>query len=186
MVRRLLLSVSVAVFLLLAMLMSVPAFAGGGGCYGQGVLEGAGNTVEMSRMCFSPVILRVQPGETVTFVNRDGLDHMVTGAAMAWGDFAQIKAGKSLKNRFMVPGIYPYACKLHYGMTGVIVVGEGTASGTISVANLRAGDVAAAAAPANQPAPGSTPWPAVALATGLLGIAAGYGVARFRGAPKAL
>jgi hypothetical protein len=130
------------------------------------------------------VILRVQPGETVTFFNRDGLDHMVTGAAMAWGDFAQIKAGKSLKNRFMVPGIYPYACKLHFGMSGAIVVSDGIASGTTAVANLRAGNVAATAPPANRPAPGSTPWPAVAVATALLGIAVGYGVARFRAAPK--
>jgi plastocyanin len=184
MVRRLLLRLSAAAALLLAMLLSVPALAGGG-CYGQGVLEGTGNTVEMSRMCFSPMILRVQPGETVTFVNRDGLDHVVTGAAMAWGDFTQIKAGESLKNRFMAPGIYPYTCKLHYGMTGAIVVGDGIAPGTTTVANLRSGNVAATA-PANQPAPGSTPWPAVALATGLLAIAAGYGVARFCKAAKAV
>jgi plastocyanin len=184
MVRRLLLSLSAAAILILAVLLSVPAFAGGGGCYGQGVLEGTGNTVEMSRMCFSPVVLRVQPGETVTFVNHDGLDHMVTGAAMAWGDFTQIRAGESLKNRFMAPGIYPYTCKLHYGMTGAIVVGDGMAPGTTTVANLRGGNVAATAS-ANQPAPGSTPWPALALATGLLGIAAGYGVARFRAAARA-
>jgi plastocyanin len=185
MVRRLLLSLSAAASLLLAMLLSVPAFAGGGGCYGQGVLEGTGNTVEMSRMCFSPVVLRVQPGETVTFVNRDGLDHMITGAAMAWGDFTQLKAGESLRNRFVAPGIYPYTCKLHFGMSGAIVVGDGIASGTTAVANLRAGNVAAPSPPANQPAPGSTPWPAVAVATALLGIAVGYGVARLRAAAKA-
>lgn len=186
MIRRLLLAVSAAVSLLLATLVSVPAFAGGACGHGQTVMEGTGNTVEMSALCFSPVVLRVQPGDTVTFVNRDGIEHLVTGAAMAWGDARRLKVGESLTNRFDTAGIYPYTCLLHYGMSGAIVVGDGIASGRTAVANLRAGKVAATAAPAKQPGPASTPWPAIAIVMALLGIAAGYGVAGVRGAGKVL
>ena len=57
-----------AAFLAVLIVPVAPA-AAGGGCH-QGVTHGDGDTVEMVDACFTPTILTVDPGETVT-VNTD-------------------------------------------------------------------------------------------------------------------
>ncbi len=69
--------------LLLAFLLgSVPASAGGG-CFGP-VSQGTGIKVDLTRICFSPTVLYVRPGDTVTWTNQDSFDHLVTGANLLW------------------------------------------------------------------------------------------------------
>jgi plastocyanin len=98
----------------------------GGGCH-EGATTGSGNEVDMIGACFTPTTLRVEPGETVTFVNRDGFAHMVGGTG--WGHFEDLQAGDTFSATFDDAGIYPYACIYHPGMTGAIVVGDGTGAG---------------------------------------------------------
>jgi plastocyanin len=109
-------------------LLAVPAWpaSAGGGCH-TGATTGGGNTVELRDMCFTPTTLRIDPGGTVTFVNRDSLTHMVGG--MGWGTSADLIAGEAFTATFADAGIYPYACIYHPGMTGAIVVGEGSGAG---------------------------------------------------------
>jgi plastocyanin len=103
-----------------------PAGAGGG-CHA-GRTKGQGATVEMVKACFTPSILRVDPGAEVTFVNKDPVTHNVT--ASDWGLFDDMDQGDSFSARFAEPGIYPYACTYHPGMTGAVVVGDGVAAGS--------------------------------------------------------
>ena len=103
-----------------------PAGAGGG-CHA-GLTKGQGATVEMVKACFTPSILRVDPGAEVTFVNKDPVTHNVT--ASDWGLFDDMDQGDSFSARFAEPGIYPYACTYHPGMTGAVVVGDGVAAGS--------------------------------------------------------
>jgi plastocyanin len=122
----------VAAFLAVLIVPVAPA-AAGGGCH-QGVTQGDGGTVEMIDACFTPTILQVDPGETVTFVNTDPMTHNVT--ANVWGYFEDLNEGDAFTATFDQPGIYPYACAYHPGMTGAIVVGSGTGAGngeTVSV-----------------------------------------------------
>lgn len=98
----------------------------GGGCHA-GVTEGSGTTVEMVEACFTPTVLSIDPGGSVTWVNRSGMVHNVT--ANLWGHFDDIADGERVTVRFDDEGTYPYACTYHPGMSGVVVVGDGDGPG---------------------------------------------------------
>lgn len=117
-----------------AVLGNTPVAAGGAACHEAPAREGTNGTVEMKIMCFAPTVMRVQPGTTVKFVNRDEMTHLVTGVAYKWGTADQVGPGSTTEVIFDAPGTYPYSCMLHYGMTGVIVVGDGTFSGGLAPA----------------------------------------------------
>ena len=148
MVRRIALALTTMALSWL-LLPAVPALAGGG-CHA-GVTTGSGDTVEMVDACFTPTTLRVDPGATVTFVNTDPMIHNVT--ANLWGHFDDLAEGDTFRATFDEPGIYPYACSYHPGMSGAIVVGDGTGAGngeTVAVAEAPAEtspEVSPAAAP---------------------------------------
>ncbi len=101
-----------------------PAFAGG--C-GQPATHGTGTTVAISEMCFRPSLLSVEPGATVTYVNRDPFAHNVGG--QLWGHFDDLEPGQRFRATFDAEGIYAFACTLHPGMTGAIIVGDGVGIG---------------------------------------------------------
>jgi plastocyanin len=118
--------------------------AAGAGCYG-GATQGEGDTVAMSDLCFTPSVLRVSPGTEVTFLNKDATTHNVT--AMGWSYFEDMKEGDAFRAAFKEPGIYPYACTYHAGMTGAIVVGDGTGAGSGEL--VTAAPLTGAVAPSN-------------------------------------
>ena len=113
------------------------ATAGGGGCH-EPVTDGRGTNVDLKGNCMITTILRVDPGDTVTFTNRDEIDHTVTGAGARSGDgttfgsFEPIPQGKSLSHTFPTNGVYVYYCIFHPGMVGAIVVGDGSGPGDAS------------------------------------------------------
>ena len=118
-------AVLAAVLLAIVLVPAFPA-AAGGGCH-DGVTQGTGDTVEMIDACFTPTTLRIAPGDTVTFVNTDPFTHNVT--ANLWGHFDDLDQGDTFTATFTEPGIYPYACTFHPGMSGAIVVGDGSGAG---------------------------------------------------------
>lgn len=95
--------------------------AAGGGCH-SAQTEGEGTTVAMAGMCFTPTVLRVEPGTEVTFVNRDPLAHIALG--VGWGEWKELGTGDRIAHTFDEAGTFPYTCNLHPGMSGVIVVGD--------------------------------------------------------------
>jgi plastocyanin len=105
----------------------VPMTAGsataGGGCY-QPTTEGRGTVVTMSEQCFGPAILRVDTGSKVTWVNKDPVAHNVIGHGVAWGSGPDLQPGDRFSEVFRKPGAYAYACWIHPGMTGLVVVGH--------------------------------------------------------------
>ncbi len=163
----------------LALIAPAQAVAGGCGTVTEGSApDGARAVVDLQSMCFGPSILRVVPGDTVTFVNRDPFRHSVLGAGFGWGR-ALLGPGRSFAVTFDRAGVYPYACYLHPGMTGAIVVGDGlgpgpaTASGAVTAAGSSGGT--APTASAARPAGSSTPDRPVAgwLLVGLSGLLVG-------------
>src|SRR5687768_4698832 len=108
----------------LALVPGVAGASGGGGCGGP-VTDGAGTTVEIEDFCFGPTILRVAPGESVTFVNLDRSPHTVLGANATWGGYDALKKGHEATYEFAEAGVFPYVCTWHPGMVGAIVVGDG-------------------------------------------------------------
>ena len=176
--RGMLLSVVAAT----ALVLGLPAASlAGGGCHGGATHQDSTGqdeaTVEMVDACFSAAITEVDPGTPVTFVNLDdGITHNVGGTL--WGNYEDMYTGDTYTATFDEPGIYPFACNYHPGMTGAIVVGGGTGVGNGSEVSTTATElgpvptrtvtsqpVAATASPA--------PW----IAAGLIGIGVGAGVA---------
>jgi plastocyanin len=185
---RLFLAMSVG--LLFVLLPAAPARAGGG-CHGGPVKDVVGTTVDLEGMCFVQTILRVKPGQSVTWKNGDQMNHMVTGAGVTWGSLEDLRPRETVTYRFEGPGVYPYACMIHAGMVGAVVVGNGGAptttesSGAVIPVILPSSAAGASAvagrAPANAaPVSSPGPWRTVALVTlGLLvAVAARIGVQR--------
>jgi plastocyanin len=122
---------------------AAPASAGGG-CHGP-LTDAAGVHIEISALCFSPTVLRVRPGTTVNWANRDGIEHTVTATG---GSFdADLQDGQAYSRRFDQSGVFPYYCHFHPGMVGVVFVGDGraTVQGTTTTAIATAAAAGAAA-----------------------------------------
>lgn len=118
-------------------LLALPtaAHAGGGGCFETGpAAEVATTTVVVDHACFGPVAAAVPVGATVTWVNKSGIPHNLSGPAVELTDLAI--DGRTTVT-FDKAGIYPYACMLHPGMSGVVVARDGVAPSTTPVAAAR-------------------------------------------------
>jgi plastocyanin len=167
--RRRMVLVVAATALAVPALPALPAFAGGGGCHGDAT-SGQGDVVEIAKGCFDPTTLQVEPGDTVTFVNLDPYPHNVS--AVGWGHLDDLNEGDSFQATFDEAGVYPFACQYHPGMTGAIVVGDGSAlAGGKPVVSDTNADVAAAASTESTSST-TTGW----IAGGAIGLAAGIGI----------
>ncbi|MGH2691460.1 MAG: cupredoxin domain-containing protein [Actinomycetota bacterium] len=127
---------AIVLTLVTAVLWPAGTAMAGGGCH-TGASQGEGDRVEMAKACFTPSVLRVDPGAEVTFINNDPVTHNVS--ATGWGTGEDLQEGDSFTATFAEEGTFPYACMYHYGMTGAIVVGDGT--GPASGAPVEVGSV---------------------------------------------
>ena len=79
-------------------------------------------------MVFEPDLVKVQPGDTVTFVATDpGHDAMsVPGMLPDGAQPFEGQIGKDVTVTFTQPGVYGVKCKPHYvmGMVALVVVGD--------------------------------------------------------------
>jgi plastocyanin len=90
--------------------------------------EGTDPQIKMMACAFAPTVVRVPPGTTVQWFSGPDFVHLLTGADQEWGSRDnQVEPDSVVAYRFDRPGIYPYACALHRGMSGTIVVGDGVA-----------------------------------------------------------
>ena len=143
--RRLRALVPLLAVLAATVLAAAPAWAGGG-CHAPAT-EGRGTTVALTDLCFTPTVLRVQPGSTVTFVNRDTMAHPLSRPGGEWGWDGGV--GDRASVRLDQASTYPFFCQVHPGMVGVVVVGDGLGTGAQVV---QVDDPAAPAAATGQPA----------------------------------
>jgi YVTN family beta-propeller protein len=82
----------------------------------------SGRQISISGFAFSPPILEVSPGETVTWINDDGSPHRVALKNGAASDI--LLPTKSYSSTFEQVGNYDYFCSMHPYMTGKVVVTE--------------------------------------------------------------
>ena len=82
------------------------------------------HTVVMEGMQFQPATLTIGPGDSVTWVNKDIVEHTATtpGSAKQAFDSRAIGIGKSWSRNFKEAGTHDYLCTYHPTMKGVIKV----------------------------------------------------------------
>jgi plastocyanin len=161
-------------------LTAVPASAGGGGCH-RPATDARGATLALTELCFSPTVLRVDPGSEVTIVNQDSIAHPLSRPGGQW--FWDGLAGDTTTVRMNEAGTYPFFCYAHPGMVGVVVVGDGrgtgsgvveaTATGTDGAAAEAAPAVATAATDEGQPGQFPVAWLVLVALAALVGAVAG-------------
>jgi plastocyanin len=187
-------SIVVGAVLLVVLAPALAWASGGGGC-GRAVTDRDGTRVGIRNFCFGPTILRVRPGETVTWVNRDAVPHTVLGANGAWGGYDTVRRnGGRVAFRFVSSGVYPYVCTYHPGMIGAVVVGNGRPVASAHAVTTNAGPVTPAGSGAGSettveqqnvvPTPVAPGSGAAAVAWGLAAlfvVVAGRALARRRG-----
>src|SRR4051812_10196364 len=99
--------------ILTAMLLSVTPF----------VLAGGRQAVTIDDMQFTPAMLSVKIGDTVTWTNNDDRDHTVVSAD---GSFRSenLRPGASYSFQFTKAGKFAYACSYHPRMKGMVSVAD--------------------------------------------------------------
>ncbi|MBV8708598.1 MAG: metallophosphoesterase [Acidobacteriaceae bacterium] len=83
--------------------------------------------VKIDNFSFAPQSLTVKAGAAVTWTNRDDIPHNVVSTEKKFSS-PVLDTDQTFSFRFGEPGSYPYFCKIHPTMTGMIVV-EKNASG---------------------------------------------------------
>ncbi|HEX8003295.1 MAG TPA: plastocyanin/azurin family copper-binding protein [Mycobacteriales bacterium] len=175
--RRPVLALTTLPFLAFPLAIPVAASAGGGGCFLDGpAAEVAAATVLIDHACFTPTVARVAPGTTVTWVNRSGLPHNLSGPAI---ELVDLPADGRVTRTFADAGIYVYACTIHPGMSGAVVVapaapGAGAAPAAPAAPAATAPAATAAPAAAAPAAPRAAARPA---SSGYAGVAGWTGAA---------
>jgi plastocyanin len=165
------------------------AVAGGGGGHGcvRAPSESEATTVTIRESCFVTTLLRVQPGTTVTFANRDATFHNVfTSDNVALVRESELQPGADAHVFIEQPGLLMYYCTLHPSMVGVIVAGDETAapalaSGATSATGLPVKDDPPVASAKVADDSSSLPVGAIAgiaIAVGLVSAGGGFAIRR--------
>jgi len=84
------------------------------------------NQVEMLDNSFSPEVIEIEPGETVTWVNQGQMSHTSTSDDGHW-DSGFVQQGQEFSHTFTEAGTFPYFCQPHgapggIGMSGTVIV----------------------------------------------------------------
>lgn len=120
--RRLMILVTLAVTALAGVAAFIGPAQAGGSCHSPANAKETA-AIELRELCFGPTVARVDAGQEVAFLNKDPFAHNIVGLGVQWGSYSEIKQGEVRRFTFAEPGTYPYACYLHPGMVGAVVVG---------------------------------------------------------------
>ena len=154
-------------------LVAVPLVSAGNPCFHDFKMPAASSgtdaEIKLEPCAFAPTVTSVAVGSTVTFRNGPTFTHLITGANQAWGSRdTEVQPNRTVAYVFDEAGTYPYACALHPGMSGVIVVGDvataGTAAAGVGATTPDAPSAASAAATSASP---TEPLGLVAISAGV-------------------
>jgi plastocyanin len=84
----------------------------------------ADHRVVIEGMAFTPKVVAVKPGDTITWVNKDIFVHNVTAAA-AGIKSGDLKPGQSWRHTVRRGASFDYLCSLHPVMTGQVQIEAG-------------------------------------------------------------
>jgi plastocyanin len=84
----------------------------------------AANTITIKNFAFSPAMLTIKTGSTVTWKNQDTAPHQIASDPGTPVSFSSdsLANGASYQFTFTQPGTYTYYCTIHPNMKGTIIV----------------------------------------------------------------
>lgn len=88
----------------------------------------SGAVVTIDELEFTPSVIRVEPGDMVTWVNRDDYPHTATADDGSF-DTGTFEPGETAQIVFEEPGVYPYFCTPHPFMKATVIVGSDEGAG---------------------------------------------------------
>lgn len=80
--------------------------------------------VEIEGFAFSPTSIKIKKGTTVTWTNKDSVEHTVTGVDGADMDSGLFGKGETFSYTFNEVGTFGYICEPHPSMKGEVTVTE--------------------------------------------------------------
>lgn len=80
--------------------------------------------IEIKTFTFERDTIRVEPGTTLRWINRDPVGHTSTAENGEW-ESPLLGPGESFEVRFDEEGTFPYFCTLHPFMRGMVIVEPG-------------------------------------------------------------
>ncbi len=80
----------------------------------------AAATVTIQNFAFTPNVITINLGDSVTWINQDAAPHSTTQTGNLWT--ADLSTGQSFSREFSKPGTFSYYCRFHPSMTGTINV----------------------------------------------------------------
>ena len=86
--------------------------------------------VAIQNFAFSPQMITIAPGTTVTWTQKDTAPHTVTSDTGAWTASATLSTGQSFSYSFTKTGTYPYHCAVHPTMIASVIVAAGAGAGS--------------------------------------------------------
>lgn len=90
-------------------------------------------TVTTPNRTFSPALVTITPGDTVTWLFSEAVHNVTfTGAAPPGGNIGDTNPGNAVDRVFPTAGTFDYDCTRHAGMSGRVVVQAGSGGGTYS------------------------------------------------------
>ena len=81
-------------------------------------------TVTIKNLKYNPGKITIKAGETVAWVNADDNDHTVTSDDKDGFASDNLAHGDKFRHTFEKKGTFPYHCKYHPRMKGVVIVSE--------------------------------------------------------------
>jgi plastocyanin len=110
-----------------ALLLTACSTANNGSGGGSSAGGSGGTTVTLSGLAFSPTTLTVKAGTTVTFQNKDTVDHTVTNGKDGKPDAnaafdKSLPMGQSVDITFSNAGTFNVTCKIHSTMNMTVTV----------------------------------------------------------------
>ena len=78
-----------------------------------------GNSVAIQNFSFSPAVLAVKVGDTVTWTNNDSAPHQIKSDTF---NSQQLARGQTFSFTFQAAGTFDYSCAIHPSMKGQVVV----------------------------------------------------------------
>lgn len=80
------------------------------------------NAVFIQSMAFNPSTITVAKGTTVTWTNKDNIDHTVSSNDGTSFDKNPLSPGNSFSYTPATAGTFAYHCKIHTSMTATLIV----------------------------------------------------------------